>query len=89
MSGTALNRPSVRVPKTAELVANQIRRRIVTGQLHEGDALPSENALMEDFAISRPTLRAAFRARFCPYDDGHAAERVVRRVFLGEKPDAV
>ncbi|WP_432105045.1 bifunctional glycosyltransferase/CDP-glycerol:glycerophosphate glycerophosphotransferase [Streptomyces sp. bgisy091] len=30
--------------------------------------------------------RAAFRARFCPYDDGHAAERVVRRVFLGETP---
>lgn len=29
-------------------------------------------------------LRAAFRARFCPYDDGLAAERVVRRVFLGE-----
>ncbi|MFJ8573076.1 bifunctional glycosyltransferase/CDP-glycerol:glycerophosphate glycerophosphotransferase [[Kitasatospora] papulosa] len=28
--------------------------------------------------------RAAFRARFCPYDDGHAAERVVRRVFLDE-----
>ncbi|MGW0781066.1 bifunctional glycosyltransferase/CDP-glycerol:glycerophosphate glycerophosphotransferase [Streptomyces sp. NPDC002913] len=28
--------------------------------------------------------RAAFRARFCPYDDGHAAERVVRRVFLGD-----
>ncbi|MFJ7259381.1 CDP-glycerol glycerophosphotransferase family protein [Streptomyces globosus] len=28
-------------------------------------------------------LRAAFRARFCPYDDGNAAERVVRRVFLG------
>ncbi|MFJ4271382.1 CDP-glycerol glycerophosphotransferase family protein [Streptomyces coelicoflavus] len=28
--------------------------------------------------------RAAFRRRFCEYDDGHAAERVVRRVFLGE-----
>ncbi|MFJ5719671.1 CDP-glycerol glycerophosphotransferase family protein [Streptomyces sp. NPDC093149] len=28
--------------------------------------------------------REAFRERFCPYDDGHAAERVVRRVFLGE-----
>ncbi|MEU1487027.1 CDP-glycerol glycerophosphotransferase family protein [Streptomyces sp. NPDC005752] len=26
-------------------------------------------------------LRAAFRGRFCPYDDGRAAERVVRRVF--------
>ncbi|MFG1805833.1 CDP-glycerol glycerophosphotransferase family protein [Streptomyces sp. NPDC049040] len=29
-------------------------------------------------------LRAAFRERFCGYDDGLAAERVVRRVFLGE-----
>ncbi|MEV7432703.1 bifunctional glycosyltransferase/CDP-glycerol:glycerophosphate glycerophosphotransferase [Streptomyces griseoviridis] len=29
-------------------------------------------------------LRAAFRERFCPYDDGRAAERVVRRVVLGE-----
>ncbi|MES4890125.1 CDP-glycerol glycerophosphotransferase family protein [Streptomyces sp. NPDC096012] len=29
-------------------------------------------------------LRAVFRERFCPYDDGHAAERVVRRVVLGE-----
>ncbi|GAA3504015.1 bifunctional glycosyltransferase family 2 protein/CDP-glycerol:glycerophosphate glycerophosphotransferase [Streptomyces prasinosporus] len=28
--------------------------------------------------------RAAFRARFCPHDDGRAAERVVRRVVLGE-----
>lgn len=30
-------------------------------------------------------LRAAFRARFCAYDDGYAAERVVRRVFLGQQ----
>lgn len=29
-------------------------------------------------------LRAAFRERFCPYDDGRAAERVVRHLFLGE-----
>ncbi|MGV9844667.1 bifunctional glycosyltransferase/CDP-glycerol:glycerophosphate glycerophosphotransferase [Streptomyces fungicidicus] len=29
-------------------------------------------------------LRAEFRARFCPHDDGRAAERVVRRVWLGE-----
>ncbi|MFB7978886.1 bifunctional glycosyltransferase/CDP-glycerol:glycerophosphate glycerophosphotransferase [Streptomyces vinaceus] len=29
-------------------------------------------------------LRAAFRSRFCSYDDGHAAERVVRRVFLND-----
>ncbi|CAM5412964.1 Glycosyl transferase OS=Streptomyces glaucescens OX=1907 GN=SGLAU_13550 PE=3 SV=1 [Streptomyces glaucescens] len=30
-------------------------------------------------------LRAAFRARFCEYDDGHAAERVVRTLMLGEE----
>ncbi|MGW2595118.1 bifunctional glycosyltransferase/CDP-glycerol:glycerophosphate glycerophosphotransferase [Streptomyces sp. NPDC001515] len=30
-------------------------------------------------------LLAAFRARFCPYGDGRAAERVVRRVLLGEE----
>ncbi|MEU2792714.1 CDP-glycerol:glycerophosphate glycerophosphotransferase [Streptomyces sp. NPDC007100] len=30
------------------------------------------------------SLRAAFRSRFCQYDDGLAAERVVRRVLLGE-----
>ncbi|WP_055495132.1 bifunctional glycosyltransferase family 2 protein/CDP-glycerol:glycerophosphate glycerophosphotransferase [Streptomyces sp. TP-A0356] len=29
-------------------------------------------------------LRAAFRERFCPHDDGRAAERIVRRVVLGE-----
>ncbi|MFI7076293.1 CDP-glycerol glycerophosphotransferase family protein [Micromonospora sp. NPDC049903] len=31
--------------------------------------------------------RAAFRERFCSLEDGHAAERVARRVFLGETAD--
>jgi CDP-glycerol glycerophosphotransferase len=35
-----------------------------------------------------PAERARFRGRFSYLDDGHAAERVVRRVFLGET-DAV
>jgi CDP-glycerol glycerophosphotransferase len=30
-------------------------------------------------------LRTAFRRRFVQYDDGNAAERVVRKVFLGEE----
>ncbi|MFF1276724.1 CDP-glycerol glycerophosphotransferase family protein [Streptomyces marokkonensis] len=34
-------------------------------------------------------LRARFRERFCPFDDGRAAERVVRRVLLGEPPEAL
>ncbi|MER6161060.1 CDP-glycerol:glycerophosphate glycerophosphotransferase [Streptomyces sp. NPDC001868] len=34
-------------------------------------------------------LRAGFRERFCQFDDGRAAERVVRRVFLGERPESL
>jgi hypothetical protein len=33
--------------------------------------------------------RAQFRRRFSEFDDGHAAERVVRRVFLGEESSPV
>jgi DNA-binding FadR family transcriptional regulator len=51
----------VRVPKTAELVAAQLRRKIIGGQLAEGDSLPAEAVLMAEFAVSRPTLREAFR----------------------------
>ncbi len=52
---------TIRVPKTAELVAAQLRRQIVRGELQEGDALPPEATLMERFGVSRPTLREAFR----------------------------
>ncbi|WP_165956196.1 bifunctional glycosyltransferase/CDP-glycerol:glycerophosphate glycerophosphotransferase, partial [Streptomyces hainanensis] len=43
-------------------------------------------ALTGDWLWSHPRsaeLRAEFRRRFCPYDDGFAAERVVRAFFLG------
>jgi DNA-binding FadR family transcriptional regulator len=55
------DRKSVRVPKTAELVAGHIRRQIITRVLSDGDALPTETSLMDEFGISRPTLREAFR----------------------------
>jgi DNA-binding FadR family transcriptional regulator len=58
---TTFRSTQVRVPKAGELVAAQLRRQIVTGELREGDALPPESALMEQFGISRPTLREAFR----------------------------
>src|SRR5690606_22786307 len=51
----------VRVPKTAELISRSLRRMIVRREIQPGDALPSESALMEQFSISRPTLREAFR----------------------------
>src|SRR5688572_15480190 len=51
----------IRLPKMAELIADQLRRQIVRGELQEGDALPSESELLERFNVSRPTLREAFR----------------------------
>ncbi|MCH5675560.1 FadR/GntR family transcriptional regulator [Streptomyces gilvus] len=45
----------------AELVAAQLRRKIVRGELTGGQALPAETVLMEEFSVSRPTLREAFR----------------------------
>jgi DNA-binding FadR family transcriptional regulator len=43
------------------MVASHLRRQIVLGGLKEGHQLPSENVLMEQFGVSRPTLREAFR----------------------------
>ncbi|MGV9757837.1 bifunctional glycosyltransferase/CDP-glycerol:glycerophosphate glycerophosphotransferase [Streptomyces tricolor] len=55
-----------------------------------GAVARSEDELIDIFATGHwcgsrsAQLRAAFRERFCPWDDGRAAERVVRRVVLGE-----
>ncbi|MCT7356983.1 CDP-glycerol glycerophosphotransferase family protein, partial [Streptomyces sp. 15-116A] len=38
---------------------------------------------------SAAKARAVFRRRFCEYDDGRAAERVVRRVFLDQDESAL
>lgn len=51
----------LRVPKTAEVVAADLRSQIVRGQVAEGDFLPDDAALMAQYQISRPTLREAFR----------------------------
>ena len=51
----------VRAPKTGELIASNLRRQIVRGELRPGETLPAESQLMEQFGVSRPTLREAFR----------------------------
>jgi DNA-binding FadR family transcriptional regulator len=43
------------------VVASAIRRQITSGELREGDRLPAQAQLGEAFAVSRPTLREAFR----------------------------
>jgi DNA-binding FadR family transcriptional regulator len=46
--------------KAADVVAAALRRRIILGELQEGDALP-EDALLDDLGVSKPTLRQAIR----------------------------
>ena len=54
-----------------------------------GAVARTEDELIECFragvfnASDANSARAAFRDRFCVFDDGQSAERVVRRVFLG------
>jgi GntR family transcriptional regulator, transcriptional repressor for pyruvate dehydrogenase complex len=55
-----LERP-LRLPKMAEVVAEYIRRDIVTGVLKEGESLPAAAILIERFGVSKPTIREALR----------------------------
>ena len=51
----------VRTPKAAVVIAQTLRRLIVDGHLKEGDFLPNEPQLMEQYAVGRATLREAVR----------------------------
>lgn len=51
----------LRLPKAGELVARDLRNRIIRGELAEGQMLPSEHELGQQFGVSRPTLREAIR----------------------------
>ncbi|MCM3921802.1 GntR family transcriptional regulator [Frankia sp. AiPs1] len=52
---------TLRVPKTAELVARQLRRMIASGGLRDGDLLPASAELEGRFGVARTSLREAFR----------------------------
>ncbi len=52
---------SVQIPKAAQIVASDLRRRIVRGEISDGHTLPTENVLMATYEVSRPTLREAMR----------------------------
>ena len=53
-------RPTLRVPKAAEVLASHMRQRIIRGELKEGERLPKEQHLIEQFGVSRSTFREAF-----------------------------
>jgi DNA-binding FadR family transcriptional regulator len=49
------------VPKAAEVAVAALRRRIILNRLGEGDVLPSEDDLIIELGVSKPTLRQAVR----------------------------
>lgn len=52
---------SVRNNKASDLIVSQIRKQIFAGKLVPGDRLPAERLLMEQFNVSKQTLREAMR----------------------------
>ncbi len=60
MGRTAKSTPP-RPPKEAARIAALLRREIVTGALRAGDKLLPERELVEQFGVSRPTMREAMR----------------------------
>lgn len=52
----------VAVARASSAIADQIRTAIVTGQLGQGDRLPPERELAEQFGVSRVTVRDGLRA---------------------------
>ncbi len=51
----------VQAPKVFERVAVQIEQRILDGELHSGDRLPTERELAEQFQVSRTAVREALK----------------------------
>jgi GntR family transcriptional regulator, transcriptional repressor for pyruvate dehydrogenase complex len=53
--------PTVQFRRLAEQVADQLRRRILRGDLADGSVLPKEDELLLEFPVSKPSLREAMR----------------------------
>ncbi|BBX44741.1 FadR/GntR family transcriptional regulator [Mycobacterium cookii] len=57
---TLLLKP-VDVPKASDVLARELRERILSGELPEGTALPAERELVKQTQMSRATVREALR----------------------------
>lgn len=53
--------PTIRAPKNSDLLARELRRRILDGALEPGMPLPAERDLMVQTGLSRGSVREALR----------------------------
>ncbi|MCU1380184.1 MAG: GntR domain protein [Acidimicrobiales bacterium] len=51
----------MRQPRLAEMIAGQLRQRILDGDLPDGGSLPSLDKLVQEFQVSPPPVREALR----------------------------
>ncbi|UFS58140.1 FadR/GntR family transcriptional regulator [Subtercola endophyticus] len=51
----------MKVPKASDVLANELRERILTGEFAEGMGLPAERDLVTQTGMSRTTVREALR----------------------------
>jgi len=66
MEGESVARPAITlgpvdVPKAPDVLARELRERILSGELPEGAALPAERELVKQTQMSRATVREALR----------------------------
>lgn len=57
----AITLSPVDVPKAPDVLARELRERILSGELPEGTALPAERELVKQTQMSRATVREALR----------------------------
>jgi GntR family transcriptional regulator, transcriptional repressor for pyruvate dehydrogenase complex len=48
-------------PRAADIIAAELRKRIIEGEVPDGTFLPKQDELLEEFQVSRPSLREALR----------------------------
>ncbi len=58
---SAIKLVPMEVPKASDVLANELRERILSGEFTEGTALPPERELVTQTTMSRATVREALR----------------------------
>jgi len=59
--GGVQHRRQLSQPRVAEMIADTLRRRILDGELNDGDLLPKVDDLLVEFPVSKPSIRESMR----------------------------
>ncbi len=70
-------------PLLADVVRDGLRRAVITGGYEQGSKLPNEDALADQFAVSRATIREAVRGLV---EEGYLMRRQGSGTFVTARP---